>query len=426
MSCSFRILTCILCFVPLAVLAAKPSSSWFDAARYGVFIHYGAYAVAARGEWVKNREKISKEEYTESYCRKFKAEKLDCRDWARKFKAWGFAYGVLTARHHDGYAMWNSKVNPYNCVAVGGAPDVVGEYTRAMRAEGLKVGLYYSPANWSHPDYPGPFFRDWPGVKDWKDDESRRRFVAYYRAELKELLDNYGPIDYLWFDGCIPENIDGAETLAWLRRDYPNMMVNNRLAEGYDVKVCEQCVNPPKDPTQRWEACMTLNGNWGWHAGDHMWKRPCDVLDLLGRCAAKGGNLLLNVGPKPDGTIPDETERVLGEVGAFLAKNRTAFEGTVRHPFTWNNTGSPIMAKGNRIYITFLRDPKGSFRWAELKNRCLSAKWLDDGTPVAFDQRDGVVLFSGLAWHSPGRILELTVEGVPETLNPQTTFWIPE
>lgn len=125
MSCRSWILMCGLCCGSLAALAGEHSSSWFDAARYGVFIHYGAYAVAARGEWVKNREKISKEEYTESYCRKFKAEKLDCRDWARKFKAWGFAYGVLTVRHHDGYAMWNSKVNPYNCVAVGGAPDDV-------------------------------------------------------------------------------------------------------------------------------------------------------------------------------------------------------------------------------------------------------------------------------------------------------------
>lgn len=413
------------CFVVLSVFGGA-DARWFDEARYGVFIHYGAYAVAARGEWVKNREKISKDEYTESYCRKFKAEKLDCADWARKFRKWGFKYAVLTSRHHDGYAMWNSKVNPYNCVRVGGAPDVVGEYVKAMRAEGLKVGLYYSPANWSHPDYPGPFFRDWPGVKDWRDEGSRRRFIGYYRAELKELLDNYGPIDYLWFDGCIPENIDGAETLAWIRRDYPQMLVNNRLADGYDVKVCEQTINPPKDPSQRWEACMTLNGNWGWHAGDHMWKHPRDVIDLLGQCAENGGNLLLNVGPKPDGTIPAETELILDEVGRFLERNRTAFENTVRHPFTWNNTGRPIMAKGNKIYLTFLRDPQGSFRWAELKNRCLSAKWIDTDESVAFEQKDGLLMLSGLDWNPPARIVELTVEGRPETLSPQTTFWIPE
>jgi len=412
--------------VLLTGAAWAADATWMDEARYGVFIHYGAYAVAARGEWVKNREKISNEEYTETCCRKFKAEKLDCADWARKFKKWGFKYAVLTSRHHDGYAMWDSKVNPYNCVKVGGAPDVVGCYVKAMRAEGLKVGLYYSPANWSHPDYPGPFFRDWPGEKDWKDEAARQRFIAYYRAELKELLDTYGPIDYLWFDGCIPGNIDGAETLKGLRRDYPNMLVNNRLAEGYDIKVCEQTINPPKDPKQRWEACMTLNGNWGWHAGDHMWKQPCDVIDLLGKCAASGGNLLLNVGPKADGIIPAESECILGEVGVFLEKNRTAFENTVRHPFTWNNTGAPIMTKGNRIYITFLRDPQGRFRWAELKNKCLAAKWVDTQEPIAFEQKDGRLVLKDLVWQAPARIVELTVEGTPETLNRQTTFWIPE
>ena len=399
---------------------------WFDRARYGVFIHYGAYSVAARGEWVKNREKLSNGEYTELYAKNFKAGKLDCAAWARKFRAWGFGYAVLTARHHDGYAMWNSKVNPYNCVNIGGAPDVVGEYVGAMRAEGLKVGLYYSPASWSHPDYPGPFFRDWPGEKDWKSEEARRRFIAWYRAELKELLDGYGPIDYLWFDGCIPENIDGGETLAWLRRDYPAMMVNNRLADGYDVKVCEQTINPPKDGSVRWEACMTLNGNWGWHAGDTMWKTPVQVIDLLGRCAAKGGNLLLNVGPKADGTIPLESEEILGAVGEWLAQNKTAYTSTVRNPFTWNNTGSPITVKGDKIYITFLRDPKGSFRWAELANACLSAKWVDDGTPVEFEQRDGLLFLKNLVWRAPGRIVELTVAGCPQTLSPQTTFWIPE
>lgn len=400
--------------------------AWFDESRYGVFIHYGAYSVAARGEWVRNRERLSEEEYSERYARNFKAERLDCADWARKFRKWGFGYAVLTARHHDGYAMWDSKVNPFNCVKVGGAPDVVGQYVEAMRAGGLKVGLYYSPANWAHPDYPGPFFRDWPGTGDWKGEDARRRFVAYYRAELAELLANYGPIDYLWFDGCIPENIDGDETMEWLRRDYPAMLVNNRLGKGYDVKVCEQCVNPPKDPAQRWEACMTLNGNWGWHAGDAMWKRPAEVIDLLGRCAASGGNLLLNVGPKADGTIPDESERILGEVGEWLAANRRAFSLSERHPFSWNNTAAPVTARGSSVFLTFLRDPKGSFRWAELANRCLAAKWVDDGSPVEFEQRDGILLLKGLSWRAPGRVVELSVEGRPETLCPQTTFWIPE
>ena len=398
---------------------------WFDEARYGVFIHFGAYAVAGRGEWVKNRERIPNDEYAETYCRPFRIEKLDCADWARKFKKWGFKYAVLTARHHDGYAMWDSKVNPFNCVKVGGAPDVVGEYVKHMRAAGLKVGLYYSPANWSHPDYPGAFFRDWPDEKDWRDDASRLRFVAYYRAELKELLDNYGPVDYLWFDGCGPEDLCGVETLAWLRRDYPAMMVNNRLACGYDIMVCEQAINPPRDPEQRWESCMTLNDNWGYHAGDAHWKDPQDVIRLLGKCAASGGNLLLNVGPKPDGTIPEESCRILDTVGEWLAANRAAIALSERHPFGWNVTASPITVRGNKVYLHFIARPPETFTWAELGNRCIAAKWLDDGTPVAFEQKGPRLFLKGLVWKGPCRVLELTLDGAPKAAVSQTTFWIP-
>ena len=400
--------------------------AWFDEARYGVFIHFGAYAVAARGEWVKNRERIPNDEYAERYCRRFKAEKLDCADWAKKFRKWGFKYAVLTARHHDGYAMWNSKVNPFNCVKVGGAPDVVGEYVKAMRAAGLKVGLYYSPANWSHPDYPGPFFRDWPGERDWKDEAARQRFVAYYRAEMKELLDNYGPIDYLWFDGCIPGNIDGAETLKWLRADYPEMMVNNRLADGYDIKVCEQTINPPKDVKQRWEACMTLNDSWGFRAGDDHWKDAKSVIRILGGCAKAGGNLLLNVGPKADGTIPEESCRILDEVGEWLEANRAAVSSSERHPFSWNNMASQITARGNKVYLYFINRPQETFTWAELGNRCLAAKWLDDGTRVAFEQKGARLFLKGLVWKGPCRVLELTLDGAPKAGVAQTTFWIPE
>lgn len=140
----------------------------------------------------------------------------------------------------------------------------------------------------------------------------------------------------------------------------------------------------------------------------------------------RGGNLLLNVGPKAEGTIPAESEAILGAVGAWLKMNKAAYESSERHPFTWNNTGEPITVKGNKVYITFLRDPKGFFRWAELENKCLAAKWVDDDSPVEFEQRDGLLFLKNLVWRAPGRIVELTVDGRPETLSPQTTFWIPE
>lgn len=190
---------------------------WFQEARYGLFIHWGAYSQAARGEWVMNRERIPLEEYRNCYVKSFKAEHYDPADWMKKALRWGMKYAVLTTRHHDGFALWDSKLNPFNAVNLGPGRDLVAPYVKAVREAGLKVGLYYSPASWTHPDYPGAYFRDWPGEKDWKSEAHRRRFIEYYRAELKELMTGYGKIDYLWFDGCIPENIDGGETIAMLR-----------------------------------------------------------------------------------------------------------------------------------------------------------------------------------------------------------------
>ena len=399
--------------------------NWFDDSRYGLFIHWGAYSAGARGEWAMNRERIPRDEYERDFVDAFRAERYDPADWAAKAKRWGMGYAVLTTRHHDGFSLWDSKANPWNAANRGPRRDLVRAWTEAFRAAGLKVGFYYSPASWTNPDYPGPFFRDWPGTGDWRDEESRRRFVAQYRAELRELCTQFGAIDYLWFDGCIPENIDGAETLAMIRRWQPGIMVNNRLGSPFDVKVCEQTINPPKEGG-RWEACMTLNANWGFHGGDDRWKTPRDVLELLLTCASKGGNLLLNVGPRADGTIPEESVAILDEVGAWLRANGDAVRGSDKSPFTWNNTARPITVKGGRVFLHFLIDPRGSFRWAELKNRVVSARWLDDGAPVRFEQRGEILFLRDLEWRAPGRTVELAVEGTPEPVSAQTTFWIPE
>ena len=398
---------------------------WFDQSRYGLFIHWGAYSAGARGEWVMNRERIPLDEYRRDFVGAFHAERFDPADWAAKAVRWGMKYAVLTTRHHDGFSLWDSYANPYNAKNLGPGRDLVRPYVEAFRAAGLKVGLYYSPASWANPDYPGAHFRDWPGPGDWKDEASRRRFVAQYRAELRELCTRYGKIDYLWFDGCIPENMDGDETLAMIREWQPDILVNNRLGGPYDVKVCEQTINPPKEGG-RWEACMTLNANWGFHAGDTRWKRPADVLELLLTCAEKGGNLLLNVGPRADGTIPEESVAILDEVGAWLRANDESVRASEPSPFPWNNVARPVTVRGNRVYLHFLVDPKGVYCWADLKNRVLAARWLDDGSPVAFERRGNRLFLRGLSWRAPGRTVVLDVEGRPEPVAPQTTFWIPE
>ncbi len=400
---------------------------WFDEARFGMFIHWGPYAAAARGEWVMNRERIPVEEYTERYVKPWHAENYNPAEWARLAKEAGMGYVVLTTRHHDGFSLWDSKLSDFNAVKLGPRHDLLVPYVDVLRAAGLKVGFYYSPASWTHPDYPGPFFRDWPSEKDWANEAARRRFIDFYRGQLEELLTGYGKIDYLWFDGCIPGNIDGDETLTMVRKWQPEILVNNRLGKPFDIQCSEQAIHPAP-PGQQWEACMTLNDNWGYHAGDHNWKQPYHVVDMLLTCAEKAGNLLLNIGPRADGSVPEESVRILREAGSWLKRNRAAVSCSERHPFSWNNTARPITVRGNRVYLHFMKEPNGSFCWAELKNKVVSARLLADGRPVAFQQEGNRLFLKDLPTplpDTPATTVELELDGAPEAVTAQTSFWIP-
>lgn len=403
------------------------SSNWFNESRYGMFVHWGPYSQAERGEWIMNRERIPAEEYRERYIDSWKAEAYDPQKWCRLALEAGMGYIVLTTRHHDGFALWDSAINAFNAVQLGPKRDLVEPYVEAARAAGLKVGFYYSPASWVHPDYPGAFYRDWPGDDDWASEEARQRFIAFYRGELRELMTGYGEIDYLWFDGCIPENLDGPETLAMIKELQPGILVNNRLGQPYDILCCEQAIKPAA-PGQDWEACMTLNDNWGYHAGDTNWKSPRAVIDMLLTCAQSGGNLLLNIGPRGDGSLPEKSVAILREAGDWINKNRDAITLSERHPFSWNCTARPITSRGNRVFLHLLHDPGGTFCWSEVKNRVLSARLLADGRPVAFRQEGERLFLDDLPCPLPDRTatsIELEVEGMPEALTRQTSFWIP-
>jgi alpha-L-fucosidase len=405
----------------------KNSLDWFEEARYGMFVHWGPYAVAARGEWVMNRERIPLAEYTARYVDNWNAERYDPSAWCRLAREAGMGYIVLTARHHDGFSLWDSAVDDFNAARMGPRRDLLVPYVEAAREAGLKVGLYYSPASWAHPDYPAAYYRDWPGQDDWRDEAARGRFVAYYQAQLRELMTGYGTIDYLWFDGCIPENIEGDAALAMVRKLQPSILVNNRLGKPFDILCCEQAIRPaPKG--QAWEACMTLNENWGYHGGDRTWKTSEKVVEMLLTCAQSGGNLLLNIGPRGDGTVPEESVRILREAGAWVARNGSAVSRSERHPFSWNNTARPITCRGSSVYLHFTTNPLGSFCWAEVRNRVLAARWLVDGRPVSFRQEGERLYLENLPDilpDAPVATIELELDGEPEALTKQTSFWIP-
>jgi len=404
----------------------KHPHSWFNEARYGMFIHWGAYSVAARGEWVINRERLGRNEYSRLYAENFRAENYDPALWAALAKEAGMGYVVLTARHHDGFALWPTRTDDFHAGRIGPKRDLVGPFVEAMRSAGLKVGLYYSPASWHHPDYPGPYFRDWPAGTDWPSDAARERFIAYYRAQLLELFSNYGKIDYLWYDGCIPSNLQSRDVNEELLRLQPDLLINERNGPPFHVKNSEQAIVPPKENVP-WEACMTLNENWGWHAGDDHWKSAFEVIKMLTETAANAGNLLLNVGPRPDGTIPDESARVLREAGSWLRRNGDAIRHSERSPFTWNNWGR-VTVRGSNVYLHLRNSTGTELCWAELKNKVRSVRWLDGGAPVEFQQVGHRLILKGLPVPLPDPIaatIVLEVDGKPEPITRQTSFWIP-
>lgn len=403
---------------------SSTSSSWFNEARYGMFIHWGAYSVAGRGEWVANRELIPKDEYTEKYVKNFRAENYDPAAWAQLAKDAGMKYVVLTTRHHDGFALWPTKTSDYHVGKLGPGRDLVGPYVEAVRAAGLKVGLYYSVADWFHPDYPNPYARDWP--ESWPDEAKRQSFLKYYYAQLEELMTEYGKIDMLWYDGCIPSPTDGDVINRRIKELQPHILINERNGDPCDFHCSEQAIKP-KPPGTDWEACMTLNENWGYHPHDSNWKNARAVIRMLTETACSAGNLLLNVGPKPDGTIPVESVNILREAGDWLKRNGEFLSYSSRSPFTWNNWGR-ITTKGNTIYLHVFFGTGSELCQTDIKNKVLSVRYVDGGQPIEFTNENGRLILRNLVTPPKDPIattIAVEVEGTPETARAQTSFWIP-
>ena len=318
-------------------------TQWWADARFGMFIHFGAYSVPGRGEWVKSIEKMTTEEY-QKYINQFYPADLDAKKWAKLAKEAGMKYAVLTAKHHDGYCLFDSKLTDYKLSNRFDNRDVVREFADAFRAEGIKVGFYYSIIDWHHKDYPNV------GNHPQKDDKEygKRKFdwdnyLKYMHGQVEELVTNYGKVDLLWFDFSFDEYEDekwkAKELIAMVKKHQPEVIMNNRLTQnhgvsgnarefsGYgDFETPEQGVPNKglitKDGTPiPWETCLTLNNNWGYNSFDNEWKSSELIIHTLVNCVSKNGNLLLNVGPDPRGNIPQPSIQILTEVGEWMKLN---------------------------------------------------------------------------------------------------------
>ncbi|MBI3697245.1 MAG: alpha-L-fucosidase [Acidobacteria bacterium] len=364
---------------------------WWHEAKFGMFIHWGLYSVLGRHEWVMENEGIPVPEY-EKLADRFRPKPNAARDWARLAKQAGMKYMVMTSKHHEGFCLFDSKNTNYCAPKQACGRDLVKEYFDAARAEGLRVGLYYSLMDWHHPD----------GARCGRDEAARERFVEYTQGLVGELCTNYGKLDILWYDVAWPLDAEGwesAEMNRMVREVQPDIILNNRSKLPEDFGTPEQRIVPEKEG-RAWEACMTMNDSWGYHAADDAWKSPKEIVRNLVRCARDGGNYLLNIGPKPDGSIPEESVRILTAVGRWMDRNGHTIYGAERCRVNRSQFAN-FTRKGNTLYIHVHFWPGEELSIGGLSSEVKSARLLATGKNVPFQQERFRVRFTGLPARAP-------------------------
>jgi alpha-L-fucosidase len=372
---------------------------WWHGAKFGMFIHWGLYSTLGRHEWVMENEGIPVGEY-EKLAPNFKPLPNAARAWAQLAKRAGMKYMVMTTKHHEGFCNFDTKLTDYCAPKQGPGRDLVREYADAARAEGLRVGFYYSLMDWHHPD----------GARCLKDEAARRRFVDYIHGQVKELVTNYGQLDILWYDVPWPLDAKGWESVAMntmVRKLQPDIIINNRSKIPEDFDTPEQRIEASQN--RPWESCMTLNDSWGYHAADFNWKSPTTVIRNLITCARDGGNYLLNIGPKPDGSIPEESVRILSSVGDWMARNgATIRESNPCQPRRGNYLS--YTRKGNTLYAHVHYWPGETVVIGNLLNEVSSVKMFATNEPVKFQQDGFRVRLTGLPKKAPDVVTTFALE----------------
>jgi alpha-L-fucosidase len=376
---------------------------WWHDARFGMFVHWGLYTQLGRHEWVMNRERIPVAEY-EKLAATWKPKPRPAREWAKLAKAAGQKYMVMTTKHHEGFCLWDSHQTDYNAVQCGPGRDLVREYVEACREFGLRVGFYYSLMDWHHPD----------GARCAKDEKARRRFLDFTQSCVRELMSNYGKIDILWYDVSWPLSSpalwESAKMNAMARELQPHIIINNRSQLDEDFGTPEEHIRA-EDVGRAWEACMTFNGAWGWQpTPPEDWHSVRNVLGMLRQVTAEGGNLLLNIGPLPDGSVPPEATQRLTAVGKWLKTHGEPVYGKTSRVkgMEWMPTGSWTV-KGNTAYYWCARWPGKELAIGGLKTKLLSASLLANGKPLAFDQDKDRLVIKGLPAACPDKVAGISV-----------------
>ncbi|MDZ7632732.1 MAG: alpha-L-fucosidase [Gemmatimonadaceae bacterium] len=383
--------------------ANAAARAWYQDAKLGMFIHWGPSSVLQDGEWVMNNRGIQASEY-EALLPMFNPARFDAAAWARAAKDAGMRYVTLVSKHHDGIALWNSKVSDYNVVARSPfARDIVRELAEACAKEGLKFFLYYSQLDWHHPDY---FPRGETGRTAGRPESGDfARYIEYMNTQLTELLTGYGPIGGIWFDGVwdqpkAPWQLE--RTYALIHRLQPAALIipNNHEAPrpGEDVQTFErdlpgangQGFNTTSIGALPLEMSETMNDSWGFRLQDRKWKSAHTLIRSMVEAAGRNANFLLNVGPRPDGTLPDSAMVRLKAIGAWMRINGASVQGTRAGPLTPRPWGVTTQ-RGDTVYVHLLHGVDPVVTLPMLPRRVTRASLLDGAAPVRVSQVAGGV-----------------------------------
>ena len=387
--------------------------AWWTNDRFGMFIHWGTYSLAGRHEWVKKRERIDDETY-QKYFDNFNPDLYNPREWAKLAKAAGMKYAVITSKHHEGFTLFDSKYTDYKVTNTPYGKDALKEWVDAFRAEGLKIGFYYSLIDWHHPEY--TIDRNHPlsanSEEEYKELNKNRdmsKYREYLKNQVTEILTNYGKIDILWLDYSFPTGEHGkgrddwnsVELIKLVRQLQPEIIVNDRLDlkeywGGWDFTTPEQ-FKVKEWPTYDgekipWETCQTFSGSWGYYRDEMTWKDNKQLLVLLIESVSKGGNLLLNVGPTGRGTIDYRAEEALLKMGEWMKYNSRSIYGCTQAPDSFDvpdNTLLTFNPTTNRLYIHLLDYPLQNFTLKGMKGKIKYVQFLHDASEIKISAPTG-------------------------------------
>ncbi len=399
--------------MPVEIEPTAGDSDWFVHDRFGMFIHWGIYACAARHEWVKKYENLTDEQY-QKYFDHFYPDLYDPSEWAKMAADAGMKYFVITTKHHDGFCLWDTEQTDYNVTNTPWGEDLIEPMVEAFRAEGLKVGFYHSLIDWHHPEFPVDAIHPQSNDEEFlkaNQDRDVSKYAEYLHAQVRELLTGYGDIDLIFFDFSYPqregeglladgkgkEDWQSEELVQMVRELQPGILINNRTDTPQDYWTPEQ-VQPEGwyevdgEPVL-WEACQTFSGAWGYHRDEKTWKSVPMLLRMLIDGVSKGGNLLLNVGPTARGTFDYRAKDRLAGMGEWMAVNERSIYGCTMSDF---DAPSDCRYTQNfdtgRLYCHVFDWPMKTLRLPDMAGKVEYAQLLHDASEIQFTEEDDDIL----------------------------------